>query len=1037
MEFTGERYLPEIAGNIFLEHTHRYRFALQYCKGKEVLDIASGEGFGSDLLATVASRVTGIDLSDVAVDHALRKYRRSNLEFQVGSVTEIPLADSTVDVVVSFETIEHIDAHEMMLDEIRRVLRPGGVLIISTPDKATYTDATGNINPFHVRELYREEFSSLLSSRFGHVTTHGQRIGFGSLIACETAPAPMREYNASTRESAEGLVDALYLIAVASDDPDAVPGLHSLFSQDIMASEPVLVRVDAELAAERERSADQILELDPKSKAIAEEHQDLLQMIGPELEIWQREILTLQTANLQASASTGRLIRGSVLSSLLYKLARISFFSDRRRRRFLKSAKKRDPLVLSKALEDFSNKFFAGVSRHLVSDLSEQIILTNLSLKVTAIVPNYNHAPFLRKRLDSILAQTYPLVDIIILDDASTDESCSIISEYASRYPERIRVFFNSDNSGNVFDQWHKGYEMATGELVWFCESDDYCEPDFLAKLLPAFLDQSVMLAFGKVQYVDGNEAKLPGLDAYRETAEAEIWDERVKRPAKEWFFGAFGVKNVIPNVGGSVWRRGHLRDDDWELARRFRIMGDWFLYCVVAGGGQIAYEPRAVSYFRIHGDNTSAGDAQKQAAYYQEYVWLMTALKVRWPIPDHTVDRFIEASREVFQAAKPQGLEFDQLVSRDMLLKAGPARPHILIGFLGFAYGGGEIFPIHLANALHRLGVKVSMLQMTRSMDHPDVHGLLDPGIPVYSAEEIRRMGIGAFVQKAGISLVHSHIASVEMIMLDEGKVTLPYIVTLHGSYEAMDIPDAKVARWAGQIDRLVYTANRNMKSFRRAGVREETVRKFRNAMPVDDLPFPESRMELGIPESAVVYAFVARGETGKGWPQSVRAFQELTRRHPDREMALLMIGSGPETDAAREVADKHPRIQFLGFQQRIHGLYKISDVALAPTRFKGESFPLCLIQAMQVGTPVIATDIGEIRSMIQPEEGSAGFILPNVEDDDTFVAEIVAAMELMLDRDRRAKLSEAARVLGATYSMDALAEEYLELYGEILAQQ
>lgn len=1088
LEFTGERYMPDVGGNIFLEHMHRYRMALGYVAGKEVLDIASGEGFGSDLLATKARRVIGVDISEPAVEHARRRYIRDNLEFHVGSVTEIPLPADSVDVVVSFETIEHIDAHEAMLDEVRRVLRPGGVLIVSTPDKATYTDATGLTNSFHVRELYRTEFADLLSSRFRHVTLHGQRIGFGSVIACETGTATMREDSASTGASAEGLIDALYLIAVASDDPAAAPGLHSLFSQDIMASEPVLVRVKAELDAERERAAVereaereimatqlaereqmaerlaaerdqlswqlaghrrmveeletereqftlQLAERDRRIKEMAEEQAALLRTIGPEMERWQRLIGALQAGNWQSRASTGRLVRRMLVSSLLYRLARVGRLSERRRSRFLKSAAKRDPLLLSKAVEAFSTTFFARIPPELLALVGEERALDALAPRVTAIVPNYNHAGFLKQRLESILAQTYPLVDIVILDDASTDDSQSIIAGYASLYPDRIRVILNPANSGSVFGQWRKGHEAATGDLVWFCESDDFCDPHFLARLLPAFTDPSVTLAFGRIQFADDVGNQVDGLDAYREAAEPGIWETRVKRPAHEWFAGAFGVKNLIANVGGSVWRRDYIRDEDWEFARSFRVMGDWYLYSVVAGGGQIAYEPEAVSYFRIHGDNTSGAAAQKRAGYYEEYVRLMTALKQRWPIPDATVDRFIAASRRVFLDAAPEGLAFDRLVPRTALLAAGPARPHILIGLLGFTYGGGELFPIHLANALHRRGVTVSMLQLTLSMDLPDVRRMLDPGIPVYTADEVRRMGIAAFVTRAGVSLVHSHIASVEMVMLDEGKVTLPYVATLHGSYEAMGIPDADVARWADRIDRLAYTADRNLEAFHRVGVQENALRKFRNAMPVDERPFPKTRAEMGIPESAIVYSLVARGEVGKGWPQAVRAFLELEARHPNLDLALLMVGTGLETDEARELAGDHPRIRFLGFQQHIHGLYRISDVALAPTRFKGESFPLCLIQAMQVGTPVIGTDIGEIRAMLESGDRSAGIILPLLEDDAAFLAEIVAAMERMLDPGLRAELAGGARSLGASYSMDALAEEYLELYGEVLA--
>src|SRR5262245_17487123 len=112
LEWTGERYLPEIGGNIQLEHMHRYLLARELALDRRVLDIACGEGFGSDLLASVAAQVVGVDISLEVIQHANRQYRRPNLEFSVGTCAAIPLTDHSVDLVVSFETIEHHDQHE-------------------------------------------------------------------------------------------------------------------------------------------------------------------------------------------------------------------------------------------------------------------------------------------------------------------------------------------------------------------------------------------------------------------------------------------------------------------------------------------------------------------------------------------------------------------------------------------------------------------------------------------------------------------------------------------------------------------------------------------------------------------------------------------------------------------------------------------------------------------------------------------------------------------------------------------------------------
>jgi ubiquinone/menaquinone biosynthesis C-methylase UbiE len=164
MEFTGERYVPEVRGAIELEHVHRYLQAREIAAGKVVLDIACGEGYGTALLAGLAARAIGVDISREAVRHAKARYVAGNIEFLVGSCARIPLPDRSIDLVTSFETIEHHDQHEKMMQEIKRVLRPRGVLVISSPDKQHYSIDTGHRNEYHVKELYAHEFKALLGA---------------------------------------------------------------------------------------------------------------------------------------------------------------------------------------------------------------------------------------------------------------------------------------------------------------------------------------------------------------------------------------------------------------------------------------------------------------------------------------------------------------------------------------------------------------------------------------------------------------------------------------------------------------------------------------------------------------------------------------------------------------------------------------------------------------------------------------------------------------------------------------------------------
>jgi ubiquinone/menaquinone biosynthesis C-methylase UbiE/glycosyltransferase involved in cell wall biosynthesis len=241
LPWTGERYLPELTGEIQLEHVHRYLVAREYAEDKDVLDIACGEGFGSAILAESARSVVGVDIAMEAVKHAAIRYRLDNVNFRQGSCAAIPLDDNSIDLVVSFETIEHHDEHKAMMREVKRVLRPEGVLIISSPDKKEYAVIPNYRNPFHVRELFKEEFEDLVQAHFKNLALVSQRIVYGSGILPQTGAFRITDYDIKNTGSAcacGGLARPRYLIAVASDE--ALPVLSGgLLEQTIEESEIV------------------------------------------------------------------------------------------------------------------------------------------------------------------------------------------------------------------------------------------------------------------------------------------------------------------------------------------------------------------------------------------------------------------------------------------------------------------------------------------------------------------------------------------------------------------------------------------------------------------------------------------------------------------------------------------------------------------------------------------------------------------------------------------------------------------------------
>ena len=165
MKFTGERYIPTEQGRIRLEHYHRYALVQSIVAGKDVLDLACGEGYGSASIATIASSVVGVDISNEAVAHASSQYVKPNLKFIQGSAIDLEFEENSFDVVVSFETIEHLSEQAQMLSEIHRVLRPNGCLVISSPNRPVYSEESGVFNEHHVKELDFKGFNELLRAK--------------------------------------------------------------------------------------------------------------------------------------------------------------------------------------------------------------------------------------------------------------------------------------------------------------------------------------------------------------------------------------------------------------------------------------------------------------------------------------------------------------------------------------------------------------------------------------------------------------------------------------------------------------------------------------------------------------------------------------------------------------------------------------------------------------------------------------------------------------------------------------------------------
>jgi SAM-dependent methyltransferase len=171
-----ERLANDPTSELWGEHRSRYRFAAQFLAsrpGLAVLDVASGAGFGLDMLRQAGARPIGVDYDAAALCEVHHQQPRARL--LRADATHLPLGDAAVDLVVSFETIEHVQDAQALVDEIRRVLKPGGRLVLSTPNRAFGPPERHTSNPFHIREFTSDELRTLLRSAFDDVRLYGQR----------------------------------------------------------------------------------------------------------------------------------------------------------------------------------------------------------------------------------------------------------------------------------------------------------------------------------------------------------------------------------------------------------------------------------------------------------------------------------------------------------------------------------------------------------------------------------------------------------------------------------------------------------------------------------------------------------------------------------------------------------------------------------------------------------------------------------------------------------------------------------------------
>lgn len=644
---------------------------------------------------------------------------------------------------------------------------------------------------------------------------------------------------------------------------------------------------------------------------------------------------------------------------------------------------------------------------------------------ISVIVPNFNHEPFLRQRLETIYAQTYKNFEVILLDDASSDGSREILREFKNVHAYNTRLIFNEKNSGGVFNQWRKGIEEAAGDLIWIAESDDFSAENFLAELVPAFADDSIQLAFCRTEFIQDGQ-KIFTSEQYLSDVPYFDWNGKFAVPATEFVDFGFGMKNLIPNVSGVLFRK---RKTLPEVCLDMKLCGDWAFYLDLIKGGCVYYSARATNFYRVHKNSTSL-KIQKEPRYFSEHERIAAFVAENYRVPSEVHEMHFQKLEEHFFGyyGGKKISELKRLFDMKKIMSVA-RKPNILMGVFALTIGGGETFPLILANELKRKGFAVTVLDFQMSDELPAVRKKLDASIPLIRLNDTG--GLAEVVEQFKIDIIHTHHGAVDEAVsyVAENIPEIRHVVTLHGMYEATDRRYLinLLLRVKKSVDAFIYIADKNLIPFKQNNFgREEIFHKIGNGLerePINPIP----RADLDIPEDSFVACVVSRAIPQKGWQAAIRAVEMANSAGGGRSIDLILVGAGEMYDKLINHVPKF--VHLVGFKSNVRDYLAAADIGLLPSEYAGESFPLLVIDSFFANRPVVSSNIGEVKAMV----ADAGIVFDLV-DDKVPIETLARILRELADKPAvYEKIKSHVAKQSENFSIERVAEKYISIYKNI----
>lgn len=608
-------------------------------------------------------------------------------------------------------------------------------------------------------------------------------------------------------------------------------------------------------------------------------------------------------------------------------------------------------------------------------------------LRYDSIINNNESIPSISNLWDAEkpVQHDQPLVSVLAPYDPEKMTEAEAIQIIRQQTYSRIEIKAIPQISSDYFVNCLKHEITATqGQLIWICKPELCDNHTFLERMVSLFIYESVMVG------IYDNTASTVKEDRTHFVTASFF--------AREWLHNqgtAYSFENIV------FKKPVHdIPDSPYPLQKYCALL--WILY--FARGGTIGL---------YHTDAFSVSSNQSVLSSEQEADERKSLL------------RFIAENYKLdHNTSGNMGRGF-QAIHR--------TSPNVIMACYALKSGGGETYPIYLANELKRRGITVTILNFDLEEREESVVRLIDRDIPIINLRHTD--DIGTVLQSIGADIIHSHHATVDYslaLWLEKYPELGRHIITLHGMYEAIEEADCTrvINATSKSVYRYVYIADKNLDSFKKRGRYEKNrFIKMANGLP-QQIVKPVSRTSLEIGQADFVLVLASRGIREKGWKEAIQAVIQANSQS-SRPIHLVILGDG---EIRRKLERNAPSyIHFTGTVSNVRDYFAMGDAGILPSRYKGESYPIAIMECLSVGKPVIATNIAEVPNQITDADGNKAGLLIELDHWKFRVNDLCKAILCMVnDPELYEQLKGNAFAASRKFDMKEITSQYIRLYQE-----